>query len=73
MTPVKTLINLYVPSDILQPFDRLCRLHGKPRSHVLNELLCDYVLKTGQKVVFRMDQFRKIDENLKFALETAYG
>ncbi len=70
MTPTKTLINFYVPCDILQPFDRLCRLHGKPRSQVLNELLSDYVLTTGQEIFSRIDQVRKIDERLKSALET---
>jgi hypothetical protein len=71
MTPAKTLINFYVPSDILQPFDRLCRLHGKPRSQVLNELLCDYILTMGQEAFSRIDQVRKIDERLKSALETS--
>lgn len=44
MTSTKTLINFYVPADILQPFDRICRLRGKPRSQILNELLCAYVV-----------------------------
>lgn len=71
MTTAKKLINFYVPSVILQPFDRLCRLHGKPRSQVLNDLLCDYVLTIGQDTFSRIDKVRKIDERLKSAAETS--
>lgn len=73
MTPTKTLINFHVPSEILQPFDRLCRLHGKPRSQILNDLLCEYVLTIGQEIFSRIDQVRKIDERLKSAVETSVG
>lgn len=69
MTANKSLINFYVPSDILKTFDRLCRVHGKPRSQILNELLVDHVLKVGKKAFSRIDQVRKIDEHLKSACE----
>lgn len=64
----KTLINFNVPTAMLHTFDRLCRLHGRSRSLVLNELLYEHVLKIGQQAFSRIDQFRKIDEHLKKAL-----
>lgn len=68
MTAIKTLINFNVPTDILQTFDRLCRLYGKSRSLVLNELLYEHILKIGKQAFSRIDQVRKIDENLKSEL-----
>lgn len=69
MTPTKKLINFYMPSDILQPFDRLCRLRGKSRSLALNELIADHILNAGNEAFSRMERVREIDKLLYFALE----
>ena len=68
MTIEKTLVNFNVPTAMLKTFDRLCRLHGKSRSLVLNDLLYNYVLKVGLQAFSRIDQVRRIDENLRNAL-----
>jgi hypothetical protein len=73
MTDTKTLINFNVPTTILQTFDKLCRLYGKPRSQILNELLYSYILEFGQQAFSRLDQVRKIDESLNFAFENGDG
>lgn len=73
MTDTKTLINFNVPTTILQTFDKLCRLNGKPRSQILNELLYGYILEFGQQAFSRFDQVRKIDESLDSAFKKADG
>lgn len=73
MTDTKTLVNFNVPTTILQTFDKLCRLYGKPRSQILNELLYGYILEFGQQAFSRLDQVRKIDESLNFAFENGDG
>ena len=73
MTDTKTLVNFNVPTTILQTFDKLCRLYGKPRSQILNELLYGYILDFGQQAFSRFDQVRKIDESLNFAFENGDG
>ena len=45
MIYTKTLVNFNVPTTILQTFDKLCRLYGKPRSQILNELLYGYIFE----------------------------
>lgn len=71
MTATKTLINFHVPADLLNTFDRLCRLHGKPRSQILNDLLHSWILKAGKQMLSRIDEVRKIDQHLKSACEKA--
>jgi hypothetical protein len=73
MADTKTLVNFNVPTTILQTFDKLCRLYGKPRSQILNELLYGYILEFGQQASSRFDQVRKIDESLNFAFENGDG
>ncbi|GLV28417.1 hypothetical protein TomTYG75_09400 [Sphingobium sp. TomTYG75] len=73
MTETKTLVNFNVPTTILQTFDKLCRLYGKPRSQILNELLYGYILEFGQQAFSRFDQVRKIDESLNTAFERSDG
>ena len=73
MTDTKTLVNFNVPTTILQTFDKLCRLYGKPRSQILHELLYSYILEFGQQAFSRFDQVRKIDESLNFAFENGDG
>ena len=72
MTVSKTLINFHVPSDLLATFDRLCRLNGKPRSQILNDLLRSWVLETGRQMLTRIDEVRKIDQHLKSACEKGF-
>jgi len=69
MTATKTLINFHVPTDLLATFDRLCRLHGKPRSQILNDLLHSWIIKSGKQVLSRIDEVRKIDQHLQSACE----
>ena len=73
MNETKTLVNFNVPTTILQTFDKLCRLYGKPRSQILNELLYGYILEFGQQAFSRFDQVRKIDESLNFVFEHVDG
>ena len=73
MTDTKTLVNFNVPTTILQTFDKLCRLNGKPRSQILNELLYSYILEFGQQAFSRFDQVRKINESLNIAFENGDG
>jgi len=73
MADTKTLVNFNVPTTILQTFDKLCRLYGKPRSQILDELLYSYILEFGQQAFSRFDQVRKIDESLNFAFENVDG
>ena len=73
MTDTKTLVNFNVPTTILQTFDKLCRLYGKSRSQILNELLYSYILEFGQQAFSRFDQVRKIDESLNSAFENVDG
>lgn len=72
MTDSKTLINFHVPSDLLATFDRLCRLNGKPRSQILNDLLSSWVLETGRQLLSQIDEIRKIDQHLKSACEKGF-
>ncbi|GLV24485.1 hypothetical protein [Sphingobium sp. TomTYG45] len=73
MIDTKTLVNFNVPTTILQTFDKLCRVYGKPRSQILNELLYGYILEFGQQAFSRFDQVRKIDESLNTAFEESDG
>ena len=73
MTVPKTLINFHVPTDLLATFDRLCRLHGKPRSQILNDLVHSHILKAGKQMLSRINEVRKIDLHLKSACENAVG
>lgn len=72
MTASKTLINFHVPTDLLMTFDRLCRLHGKPRSQILNDLLHSWILKAGKQMLSRIDEVRKIDQHLESACEKGF-
>ena len=71
MTASKTLINFHMPTDLLTTFDRLCRLHGKPRSQILNDLVHSHILKAGKQLLSRIEEVRKIDRHLKSVCENA--
>lgn len=72
MNANKTLINFHVPTDLLATFDRLCRLNGKPRSQILNDLLSSWVLETGRQLLSRIDEVRRIDQHLKLSCDKGF-
>tara|TARA_R110001606_G_scaffold12369_1_gene54002 strand:- start:44975 stop:45301 length:327 start_codon:yes stop_codon:yes gene_type:complete len=65
MKNAKTLVNFNISKTTLSAFDQLCRLSGKPRSIILNDLIIYYVLEAGLKIPLRVDAIAKIDDHLK--------
>lgn len=72
MTNAKTLVNFNISKTTLSAFDQLCRLNGKPRSIILNDLIAYYVLEAGLKIPLRVNAITKIDQHLKFTSTSRY-
>lgn len=72
MTNAKTLVNFNISKTTLSAFDQLCRLNGKPRSIILNDLIYYYILEAGSKIPMRLNVVAEIDRNLKNAVKTSF-
>ena len=73
MAPAKTLVNFNIQKATLSTFDQLCRLNGKPRSMIINELIYSYILEAGLILPIRIKQFRSISRKLNSASEKSFG
>lgn len=72
MAPAKTLVNFNIQKATLSTFDQLCRLNGKPRSMIINELIYSYILEAGLILPVRMKRFRSISRKLNSASESSF-
>ena len=64
-----TLINFNVPNHIKFRFDKVCQLAGKTRTSVLVDLMNDYILTQGERLMIFSQRMDMIDQRLDFEFE----
>ena len=56
-----TLTNFNVPVDMKRRFDVICHASGRTRTSVLVQLMTDYVLEEGKRLMERQRQLGDLD------------
>lgn len=59
------LINFNVPIDTRNRFDMICHAGGKTRTSVLIELMTNYVLEEGKRLIERQKEFGVFDQSFR--------
>ncbi len=55
------LTNFNVPSDTRRRFDAICNASGRTRTSVLVELMTNYVLEEGRRLIERQKELGDLD------------
>ena len=63
-----TLINFNTPIDVRKRFDAICHASGRTRTSVLVELMTDYVLQEGRRLVERQKTLSDLDMRFQESL-----
>jgi hypothetical protein len=63
-----TLINFNTPIDVRKRFDAICHASGRTRTSVLVELMTDYVLEEGRRLVERQKTLSDLDMRFQESL-----
>lgn len=63
-----TLINFNTPIDVRKRFDAICYASGRTRTSVLVELMTDYVLQEGRRLVERQKTLSDLDMRFQESL-----
>jgi len=61
----KILMNFNVSSSIKERFDVICHVNGKTRTSVLVELMTNYVLDEGKRLIERQKEFGHFDRSFQ--------
>ena len=59
------LVNFRLSKALLEPFDHICLLSGKTRTHVLSELIHGYVANAGSAMVNDIVETKRNNEVLR--------
>ena len=68
MEPIR-LTNFNVPTDTRRRFDAICQASGRTRTSVLVELMSNYVLEEGKRLVERRKELGDLDMQLRGSLD----
>ena len=63
-----TLINFNTPIDVRKRFDAICHASGRTRTSVLVELMTNYVLQEGKRLVERQKELGDLDKRFQESL-----
>lgn len=58
----RTLLNFNAPVSVRKRFDAICHASGRTRTSVLVELMTNYVIQEGERLVERQKQLGDIDD-----------
>jgi len=64
-----TLINFNTPIDVRKRFDAICHASGRTRTSVLVELMTNYVLQEGRRLMDRQNTFQDLDKRFQESLD----
>ena len=62
------LTNFNVPIDTRRRFDAICHASGRTRTSVLVELMTNYVLQEGRRLMDRQNAFQDLDKRFQESL-----
>lgn len=62
------LTNFNVPSDTRRRFDAICNASGRTRTSVLVELMTNYVLEEGRRLIERQKELGDLDKRFQESL-----
>lgn len=63
-----TLTNFNVPIDTRNRFDAICHASGRTRTSVLVELMKEYVLEEGKRLIERQKELGELDARIQESL-----
>jgi len=63
------LTNFNVPIDTRRRFDAICHASGRTRTSVLVELMTNYVLQEGKRLVERQKELGDLDKRFQESLD----
>lgn len=59
------LTNFNVPITTRNRFDAICHASGRTRTSVLVELMTNYILQEGKRIIAQQNEFHDLDQRLR--------
>lgn len=60
-----SLVNFNAPIDVRKRFDAICNANGRTRTSVLVELINNYILQEGRRLIKRQEELGVLDKRFQ--------
>ena len=65
MSSNPAITNFYVPIEIRNRFDEICRLNGRTRTAALVQLMEDHIIAQGPEIARRNEELEQVDRSIE--------